>query len=414
MATLIQWLGIWLLAGLLFLVFWRGRLLLSLWREPVLVTPVVIVESDDWGVGPASDAERLTEIAEILSAIRDATGAPAVMTLGVVLGQPDGSHVQASAWSSYRPKSLLEPRFAPIVDAINAGRAAGVFSVQWHGLEHFWPASLLARARHDAKLQEWLMDPNARSEELPSELQSRWVGAAELPTSPLVRADIEAAIGEEAEILLQVFGEVPAVAVPNTFIWNEDVERAWAAAGVACIVTSGRRIEGRSASGALLAPTRRMLNGDRSAVGDAIFVVRDEYFEPIRGHRAEQVWAAVERKSALGRPTLLETHRMSFIASREASHFALQELERALRGVLVRFPLVRFMPTAMLAAHLRDRESPLFERRLVYRLAVFLRRMQEQPELARVLKYSGLSVLLRAGVVLLRAVTYGRFSASAQ
>src|SRR5690606_17359583 len=38
-------------------------LLKRLWREPALACPVVIVESDDWGPGPESDARVLKSIA---------------------------------------------------------------------------------------------------------------------------------------------------------------------------------------------------------------------------------------------------------------------------------------------------------------------------------------------------------------
>ena len=40
----------------------------------------------------------------------------------------------------------------------------------------------------------------------------------------------------------------PVVAVPNTFVWDDAVERAWAGSGVRCIVTRGvasRGVNGR-------------------------------------------------------------------------------------------------------------------------------------------------------------------------
>lgn len=361
---------------------------MALWREPILVYPVVIVESDDWGVGPDSDAKELNRIADTLAGIRDATGHPAVMTLGVVSGHPDGSRILASGLATYHRQTLLEARFAAIVEAMKAGCKAGVFALQWHGLEHLWPVALMARAREDLSLQAWLGDPGARSESLPSPLQSRWTDASQLPSSPLDPAAVVAAVLEEAALLEAVFGSVPSVAVPNTFVWNDDVERAWVAAGVHCIVTPGRRFEGRSATGSLTPPTRTLRNGERTASG-AVLVVRDDYFEPIRGHKAEQVWTAVERKTRLGRPTLLETHRESFVASDELTATTHGELERALRGVLERHPEARFMSTEALAAHLSDPRSLLCEQNVGRRLGAFLRRLQADAELRRPLKFSG-------------------------
>ena len=403
----IQVVAAWLILAVVLLLAFHRRVIASLWREPVLVHPVVIVESDDWGVGPPEDALVLAKIADLLGSVRDETGHPLVMTIGVVLGFPDGAHILKTGCTEYRRMTLDEPRFAPIVDALRAGCDAGVYALQWHGLEHCWPASLLARARRDIGLMAWLADPGARSETLPSELQSRWVDAAELPSRRLARTDIESAVCEEAALLRRIFGHVPNVAVPNTFVWTDDVEYAWAAAGVRCIVTAGRRCEGRDERGVLLAPSRRVRNGERTASG-ALQVVRDDYFEPARGHRAERAWDAVTRKSALGRPALLETHRENFIASPEVAADSLAEFERAVRGLRARFPDIRFMPTAELAAHLGDGRSPLREGRLLRRLHIFLRRLQFEPALMRFLKFSGLGLPLRCAVSIARSVKLGR------
>lgn len=401
------------LAIIVILFAWHAMFIVAIWREPTLACPVVIVESDDWGVGPESDAEELNRIADTLARIRDATGHPAVMTLGVVSGHPDGARILASGLATYHRQTLLEPRFAAIVDAMRAGCKAGVFALQWHGLEHLWPAALMARVREDASLQAWLADPRARSESLPSPLQSRWTDASRLPSAALASADVEAAVREEAGLLAAVFGSVPRVAVPNTFVWNDDVERAWVAAGVYCIVTPGRRFEGRSATGGLLPPTRTFRNGERAASG-AVLVVRDDYFEPIRGHKAEQVWAAVERKTCLGRPTLLETHRESFIASRELAALAHHELERALRGVLERHPDVRFMSTEALAAYLSDPSSKIRERSIRRRFGTFLHRLQADAALLRPLKFSGLRWVLMLATRVLDRLVPGRPQANSR
>lgn len=413
METLIVLIVGWFGASVGLLIALHGRTLASVWREPVLGCPVLVIESDDWGPGSADDAVVLRSLAAMLGAVRDGVGHPAVMTLGVVSGIPNGAAILASGTTRYVRRTLVESDFAPIVDAMLAGCRSGVFTPQWHGLEHCWPASLLARARDDIGLRRWLADPDARSEDLPSALQSRWVDTSRLPSRALERNEVEAAVAEEAVVLRQVFGYLPGVAVPNTFVWNDDVERAWSAAGVSCIVTPGRRFEGRDEAGALLPPTRTFYNGERTAAG-VLVVVRDEYFEPARGHRAEQVWEAVARKTALGRPTLLETHRQSFIAAPDVADAAMHELERALRGVQVRYPGVRFLSTAELAAHLGDPASPLCEQALARRAGAFLARLDADAALARFVKYSGLKIPLRLSVAMLHTVTHGRFASSCE
>lgn len=378
----------------------RG-LLKRLWREPALAGPVVIVESDDWGPGPETDAWILQNIAASLAGIRDIEGHPSVMTLGVVLGRPNGTAILADDCRRYYRSTLDEPRYAPIVQAIVQGCTAGVFALQRHGLEHCWPTSLLERARGDAALRAWLADPAARSEALPSPLQSRWVDAATLPSQSLSEAQIRAAVAEEADLFGRIFGKAPPVAVPNTFVWSDSVERAWVAHGVRCVVTCGRQYEGRAADGGLMPPKRQILNGEAGACG-ARYVVRDAYFEPLRGHRAEQVWVAVAERTALARPTLLETHRESFIAAPEIADQSVAELVRALEGVVRRHPDVRFLSTAELVDVLGAPENTLRLRGVGPRCGVFLRRMLAAPALSRSLKLTGLRLVLPVVAQVLR------------
>lgn len=390
------WAGVALLAWLVLAVVLLSRqaaILRALWREPMLARAVVIVESDDWGPGPPSDARALERIAAVLANVRDTQDQPAVMTLGVVLGNPDGAAILADDCRRYHRSTLDEPQYAPIVQAIQQGCGAGVFALQRHGLEHCWPASVLDRALEDAALRAWLADPAARSEALPSALQSRWVDAAVLPSRDIPESEIQAAVLEEAALFRQVFGDAPPVAVPNTFVWTDAVERAWAASGVRCVVTCGRQYQGRAADGGLMPGMRHIVNGEAGVAG-VCYVVRDAYFEPIRGHRAEQVWQAVAERTVLARPTLLETHRESFIAAPEVAERSLAELARALEGVVQRHPDVRFLTTAALAGVLGSPGSALLLQGSARRLGVFLLRVLETPALSRNLKLSGLRLVL--------------------
>lgn len=408
---LLAWLGV--SAGLFALL--HGRALVAAWREPVLARPVLIVESDDWGPGPPEDADVLQAIAARLGGVRDCDGHPAVMTLGVVGGVPDAAAIRASGCTRYARRSLAEPDFAPLVAAMREGCSGAVFALQRHGLEHYWPESVLARLRGDdggdpsatAALCHWLDDGGLRSEALPSPLQSRWVDCARLPSSPLDPDEIGRAVREEVDLLQRVFGFAPEVAVPNTFVWDDGVEQAWAANGVRVVVTPGCRYEGRDAAGRLLPPSRRIRNGE-PGWGGITYVVRDAYFEPLRGHRAEHVCAAFARKCAEGRPLLLETHRENFIGVPVARDAALAELERALRMALASRPDLRFMSTAELADVLRDTSAPLRERRWHARFAAWCARARGEPDAARLLKYSGLGGVLGVAQYFLGNVTFRR------
>ena len=234
----------WLGATGSLLIYYR-RDLWALWREPMLRDPVMIIESDDWGAGPvAAQATALNRLAEVLSRYRDQNGRHPVMTLALVLAVPDGRAISLDG--QYHRLQLDDPLFAPVLQAIERGRAAGVFALQLHGMEHYWPAALMASS--DPAVKAWLTaEPPGTTEKLPSPLQSRWVDAAVLPSRPLEPAVVEAAVKEETGLYQCLFGEPPRVAVPPTFVWTETVERAWARAGVECVVTPGLRSACRNA-----------------------------------------------------------------------------------------------------------------------------------------------------------------------
>ena len=385
----------------------HARTLRALWREPVLARPVVIVESDDWGPGPASDALMLQRIAEQLANIRDTEGRPAVMTLGVVLGKPDGAAILADDCRRYHRDLLDEEAYAPIVEAMREGCAKGVFALQRHGLEHCWPDALLARAREETALRSWLADPSARTEALPAALQSRWTDASQLPSTSLLRAEIEAAVNEEAARFSAIFGRAPTVAVPNTFVWTSAVEEAWVASGVRCVVSCGSRYEGRAADGGLLPTSVRTHNGGIGA-GGVRYIVRDVYFEPARGHRAEQAWAGIAERFALARPALLETHRDNFTGSEAQRDDALAELARMIGGACERHPGLRFMSTEVLVDAFDDPGAALLLPAGPARVAIFLRRVLAEPAFSRPLKLSGLRWILPMVGQVLASVTLSR------
>lgn len=350
----------WGLAALLALpALWLFILLLfagparAAWREPVLRHPVLIIESDDWGPGPSTHAEALERLAACLGRHRDGTGRPAVMTLGLTLSLPDSEAIAAGNLASYHARPITDPAYADILAAIQAGIRTGVFAPQLHGMAHYWPDTLLAAARRDPEVKAWVLaGPGQETEALPSALQSRWVDGGVLPSGTLREADITAAVAEETGLYRTVFGIPPAVAVPPTFIWTTPVEAAWAARGVNTIVTPGHRCTGRDAAGKPHCEAAPLHNGQAGA-GGVIYLVRDRYFEPARGHRAAGGLDALAEKTRQGRPCLLETHRFNFTGPHRVE--ALAELDTLLALALEHFPEVRFTSTAELAGHYRGR-----------------------------------------------------------
>jgi hypothetical protein len=206
-------------------------------------------------------------------------------------------------------------------------------------------------------------------------LQSRWIDASTLPSQPLADPAISLAVEDEVRLFERAFGKAPEVVVPPTFVWDERVERAWARRGLRVVITSGCRREGRDAKGSLEPPTKMISNGDRSMDKGPLYLVRDVYFEPALGHRAEDAIARIVDKARLGRPALVEMHRFNFVDDMGNAHASLTEFRRLLELTLGALPNLRFVPPGELAEAIAQRDSDLVETRFPGRLAVWLRRL---------------------------------------
>ena len=71
MEIILKLLMVWLLASGAMMFIYARREIIANWHEPVLRRPVLIIESDDWGAGPASQAAVLGEIARLLACFSD-------------------------------------------------------------------------------------------------------------------------------------------------------------------------------------------------------------------------------------------------------------------------------------------------------------------------------------------------------
>jgi hypothetical protein len=390
----------WLLASTAVLALLYRRALSAAWREPVLRAPILIFESDDWGYGPLAQAESLDRLGDVLSAFRDSAGRHPIATLGVVLAGPDCERMREDDCSAYHRMRLDHPRFDLVRTAILRGQSRRVFALQLHGMEHFWPASLVRCARREGPIRDWLVrsSPPA-TEDLPSPLQSRWIDATVLPSVPLPEGEAISAASEEADAFAAIFAVPAEVVVPSTFVWTDAVERAWIRAGISVVVTPGVRNDSRDAEGRVV-PGKRCYHSGETREG-AIYVVRDVYFEPALGHTHNEALAALRSKTRAARPTLVEMHRFNFIGDAERARNALDELRKLVQAALAAFPGLRFMSTAELARHYRERSS-LVETRTTMRLHYLIRRLAEQSRLRKLAWATGAALPAWLAYVLTR------------
>lgn len=387
MIILLMVMGSWAIVSGVVLILFSRRMVFTASCEPVMRRPILIVESDDWGPGSTDQADALIAIGRMLANYSDSCGHRPVMTLGLVLATADGQKFRGSG--EYHCQTIADALYVPLLEAINKGVDAGVFTIQLHGMEHFWPPALIAASQINESVKDWLEQaPQSVTEVLPSPLQSRWVDASVLPARPLSVVEIDHAVQGEFSAFQAIFGYPPHVVVPPTFVWNDAVEQAWAEAGVEVIVTPGRRYETRGENGELAGGGLPIHNG-QAGRGGIVYLVRNDYFEPALGHTAEQAIAALEAKTRLGRPTLLETHRFNFLESEERQANALAELEQLLQRALDIHPDLAFISTETLARALIDRDPYWVELRLTHRIHVWLERLGESSRMRKLAWLTG-------------------------
>ncbi len=141
-------------------------------------------------------------------------------------------------------------------------------------------------------------------------------------------------------------------------------------------------------------------NGMRNAQG-LTYIVRDDYFEPAKGHSAERAWTALEIKTRCGRPTLLEMHRFNFVDDPAMAERSYAELARVVEGALQRYPDLLFMSTEALAQTMTERQVAIFDFGIRPRLQAWCWRIHEEARVWRIARFTGLALL----IVLLRRLT---------
>ena len=391
-------------SGAAALLLWRFREpALACWREPVLRRSVLIVESDDWGPGPDEDVTALRRIRAILARHWDRDGRPPVMTIGVVLALADTPKIAINACSQYARKTLLSPEYQRLREVLLEGEAEGVFALQLHGLEHYWPEALMHASQSAPAVRSWLTEPgHPRTERLPPALQSRWIDASTLPSWPHSPLAVDRAVDAEVKLFHAVFHRAPTVVVPPTFVWDQTVENAWARHQVRVVVTSGRRHPGRDADGALVTKPGVLFNGQLSTSG-LRYMVRKDYFEPCRGHTVERALKALAANTAAGRPTLLETHRFNFTELCQDLERSYAQLDLMFSAALSAHPRLSFLATGDLAERIASNDPSWLVTGRRDRTLAWLRRLEQLPGVRKQAIVTGVVLvvwMLRAGIQL--------------
>jgi hypothetical protein len=118
-----------------------------LWQDQKLSSPVVVIESDDWGVrnwnrdqyGRITDAEHanaVRQLADVLRRHHDSVGRPAVLSAFVIVGEADLPAILADTTGGYHWRPIDQTSPAQVA-ALKQAERDGVFAIHYHGRDHF-------------------------------------------------------------------------------------------------------------------------------------------------------------------------------------------------------------------------------------------------------------------------------------
>ncbi len=390
--------GIWFTSCLIILSFLYKSDIKKLLVEPMLRYPVVIFESDDWGVGPLQQESALNKIRSLFEQYNDHSGNHPVMTLGLILAEPDTDKIIASDTKNYHKITLASARYSTLMKIIQQGIKQGIYRPQLHAMEHFWPDSIMRSSATHLPIKQWLLHQEKRTEDLPSELQSRWVDSSSLPSTEHSVEAINIAIEEELSLYISLFGHLPKVVVPPTFVWTDRVAQVYAKHKVEALVTPGRQCIGRDNHTNLIYNEKSFYNGQENSNG-LLYLVRNNYFEPTLGHKAAKVIQSIQQKTDCARPALLEMHRFNFINGQKSCETSLQELDTLLQMILSDFSDIRFISTEQLVTIFKQANQGMASEFIVssskQRLKIAAARLKLFLQFKRIAKYSGFNLLLK-------------------
>lgn len=357
-------------------VFYLKKYLIPLWKEPFFKNPILVFESDDWGPGPASDADSLYKISDILIRHKDKQGSAAVMTIGLILSIPKANSINIFSDSEDHPRRFFcQDSFIEIYRALQWGIKHKCFFVQLHGMEHFYPEAVFKQSKIDSTIYDWLHKSNwHRNEELPPHLQTRWADTSDNFSIPIEPEIIFKMVEDEVYQFKRLMGVHPKVAVPPVFIWTSVVEKAYKKNGIEVIVTPGKRFIGYDKKGRLLSDKQMIRNGEE-AYQKVMYIVRNDYFEPASGHSVKQAINAIHIKTNAGRPTLIEIHRNNFISEPKITKASLEAIDILLKSSLKIFPELYFFSPKKLVELIRSKDPEQIERSAIKKMPKFVNRV---------------------------------------
>ena len=302
-----------------------------LWAAFRCEEPVVVLESDDWGlrrrpctddVGAwgtpsawADEHEETTADVERLAEVLDRHGA--VLTANLIAANPDHAAIEAGGFATYHDRPIDETLPAGVL----AGLRDGPFSLQLHGRAHLDVERWLADLRDDEPGARALFAAGADGG-LALVKEHGWRYHSEQvawSTGEHRRADeLVAWLRPAVETITRIAGERPRAAVAPHYVLTDEGEAAWAELGIEFVQAAERRLRPGD--------ERTSYLGQVGPSG-LTHLTRNVRFDP-RPSRSHDASAQLRRCVEVGLPAVVDTHRINYTGPWAAD--ALRQLDALL------------------------------------------------------------------------------------
>jgi len=302
-----------------------------LWAGFRCAEPVVVLESDDWGLrrraaraevaawGRPSDwadeqsetGPDLDRLAEVLARHQDPEGRAAVLTMNVIAANPDREAIEADAFARYHDLPVDQTMAADVRAALRAGVEAGIFSLQLHGRSHMDTDQWLADLRADHPGARALFRAGVDGG-LSLSTDEGWRYHTEFLAWPdgraRSRADLTAWLAPAMDTIERLAGRRPRSAVAPHYVLTDEAQAAWRALGIEYVegaergVRPGGRPDGVSHLG-------------KEGPHGMVHLTRTVRFDPRpqrQGHHGAQTAVSLRRCFDQGLPAVIDTHRINY------------------------------------------------------------------------------------------------------
>ena len=356
----------------------------SLATDAAVDRPILVLESDDWGVAavPSHETYRqlvhnrvvfpenpwssdtletpddIAALREILLPRPDANGRPLPVTANFIVANPDFSGI-TSERLPFIPLNSNHPN-NPITQQLRhawkQAVADRILAPAYHGLRHLAPDALCRLwAQNDPWTKQCFKHntpPLGLTTPPATLLLSEYMRATGSPPRLQPRSAEEQTriVNQGVAIFRAIFGHPPDSTAAPHYLWNRATEQAWRQAGIRAIQAANRHPDIRRSFGFLNA--RRIALGRRTREG-MVYLTRNCRFEPaLYGNTAATAFARVRKLFAARRPAVLGCHRINFTASifPERRRQTLIQLAALLDLVREKYPDVIFMTSGELGA----------------------------------------------------------------